>query len=348
MHLSRSIAIRVDFNKIIGLGHINRCLNLAEVLRKKGWDVLFICRNCPEKNKINFKRFKVIFISKNLNELNDGKITRSIVIKNFISILVIDRDHYLNQKKKVNYLCFLKEIRKIKIIFAWEPFIYPNYDYNYNYHPYIGSENIVKNKNNFVSGVKYLVINKKFFFLRKINKKVKNILINLGGTNNSAALNKILKNFFFYRDSIKINVALFQKINNRNFLKIKKIIKTKKLKVNFIINSKKIHNLYKKADVGIFSSGYSKYEASASGLPIIIFQKRKTDFLFNKFFVKKKSSFLIKNLKNKNILYKVIKNFELRKKMSKNGLKILKINNNNRITSLFNDILNSNYEKISN
>ena len=193
MQQSRLIAIRVDFNNKIGLGHINRCLNLAEILRQKGWDIFFICRNYPEKNKINFNRFKVVFIRKNLNEFDDGKITRSIVTKNFASILVIDRDHFLNKKKRENYLLFLKEIRKINIIFAWEPFIHPNYNYNYNYHPYIGSENIVKNKNNLISGEKYLIVNKKFFFFRKINKKVKNILINLGGTNNPDTINKILK-----------------------------------------------------------------------------------------------------------------------------------------------------------
>jgi spore coat polysaccharide biosynthesis predicted glycosyltransferase SpsG len=349
MHLKKSLAFRVDFNNEIGLGHIQRCLNLAEILRKNGWKVLFICKSTSEQKKINFKRFKVFFIQNSLSEKNDGIITKNILKKNFTYILVIDRDHLINKKYKKEYFIFLKEVRDIKIVFAWEPFIWPNFNYNYIYHPYIGAKKIIKNKSkNTITGEKYLIVNKKFFFSRKIKKNIKNILINLGGANNLHILKKILINFFSYKDLFKINIVIFSNTISNNFLVIKKIIKKKKLNVNFIINPQKIYNLYKKADIGIFGSGYSKYEASASGLPILIIQRKKSDFLFNRFFIKKRSSFLIKNLNNKSILNNVTKNFTLRKKMSKNGLKILSLNNKNNVVFLFNKVVNCNYGKISN
>ena len=106
-----------------------------------------------------------------------------------------------------------------------------------------------------------------------------------------------------------------------------------------VVTTKSIR-LYKKADIGIVGSGYSKYEASASGLPILIVQKKKSDFFFNKFFIKKKSSLLIKNIdKNKDILLKLINNFEVRKKMSKNGSNILNQKNSNKISTVFENIL---------
>ena len=95
MRLNKSIAFRADFNVKIGLGHINRCLNLAEILRKRGWSVIFICRKFNKKQRINFRRFKVFFINKELNEENDGKITKNLIIRNSISVLLIDRDHFL-------------------------------------------------------------------------------------------------------------------------------------------------------------------------------------------------------------------------------------------------------------
>jgi len=38
------LAIRTDSSVQIGTGHVMRCLTLAERLREKGADVLFICR----------------------------------------------------------------------------------------------------------------------------------------------------------------------------------------------------------------------------------------------------------------------------------------------------------------
>ena len=139
-----------------------------------------------------------------------------------------------------------------------------------------------------------------FFSKRTIKKEVKNILINLGGADNSEILVKVIKNLFIFKNKIKINVISFLKIDKKNLSRIKKIAKDRNLKINFIINPKKIYELYKKADIGIVGSGYSKYEASASGLPILIVQKKKSDFFFNKFFNKKKSSLLIKNIDKNN------------------------------------------------
>ncbi len=56
------VAIRTDASVIIGTGHVMRCLVLAEELRLKGAEVLFICRHLPG-NLINFirsKEYKVI------------------------------------------------------------------------------------------------------------------------------------------------------------------------------------------------------------------------------------------------------------------------------------------------
>jgi UDP-2,4-diacetamido-2,4,6-trideoxy-beta-L-altropyranose hydrolase len=41
------IAIRVDASTRIGMGHVMRCVTLAEVLRKQSAEVIFICRSQP-------------------------------------------------------------------------------------------------------------------------------------------------------------------------------------------------------------------------------------------------------------------------------------------------------------
>ena len=45
--VSESIAIRVDSSRVIGSGHLMRCLTLGERLRSEGAQVFFVCRDLP-------------------------------------------------------------------------------------------------------------------------------------------------------------------------------------------------------------------------------------------------------------------------------------------------------------
>ena len=55
------IGIRVDGGYNIGLGHIERCLALANQLKKKGAEIFFICKeNRHIKNKVEQKSFTLL------------------------------------------------------------------------------------------------------------------------------------------------------------------------------------------------------------------------------------------------------------------------------------------------
>ena len=62
------IVFRVDASSDVGLGHLSRCVNLAEVLRSQGNEVLFICRDDSSKSfKILEDRlFKVVLLPSNM------------------------------------------------------------------------------------------------------------------------------------------------------------------------------------------------------------------------------------------------------------------------------------------
>jgi len=58
------IVFRVDASSDVGFGHLSRCVNLTEVLRSRGNDVLFICRNDESKsfNVLEDRLFETIIL----------------------------------------------------------------------------------------------------------------------------------------------------------------------------------------------------------------------------------------------------------------------------------------------
>jgi len=61
----RNIVVRTDSSSVIGLGHIMRCLTLADALREKGANVSFLCQDLPGNvnSIINDRGYRVIKLS---------------------------------------------------------------------------------------------------------------------------------------------------------------------------------------------------------------------------------------------------------------------------------------------
>ena len=71
-----NIAFRVDSSSEIGLGHINRCITLADELKKK-CKIFFICKEIENYSKaiLNKKKIKLNIIK---NNIPDSKETLKI------------------------------------------------------------------------------------------------------------------------------------------------------------------------------------------------------------------------------------------------------------------------------
>ena len=73
------VAFRVDASGDVGFGHLSRCINLAEVLRRRGNEVLFICRDDEAK------KIAKILANQALEQLN---IFPDNVYKNHLSTIL--------------------------------------------------------------------------------------------------------------------------------------------------------------------------------------------------------------------------------------------------------------------
>ena len=104
------ILFRVDSSKEIGFGHLHRCLNLANHLKKNA-SITFISRNFKNSNLALIKKnkFKLIILKKKLrvaNQKKDALETINNINKKYDLLIV---DHYALGYKWEKFLSNFKK-----------------------------------------------------------------------------------------------------------------------------------------------------------------------------------------------------------------------------------------------
>ena len=314
--MKKKILFRVDYNNKIGLGHFIRCINLGTLFAKNKHQVTIITKT---NKKINFnkaKKIKLIYLKDNISAKSESNFVMNHFLKNKFDYLFLDVEH--NLLKTTRYQIFLNGIYSIlKKTICWDNIITNRYKFGLTYRPYPNFINLKKlNKSNkILSG-----IDKMYFphIHPKKNSEIKNILINLGGTNQTKKIKKIL----LLIDSINLNKKLNVYVLGANFKSVKTKLKNHKYFFSDFMRPKKLYN---NINLAIVSGGMSKYECIINYIPSIIInlttQQKKINFRLKdeRYFL------LLNNLNNfKQKFELMISNKSLRTKMIKNCKKIRK------------------------
>ena len=355
--MKKKIIFRVDSSSIIGLGHLIRCITLANVFKKNNFDIEFISSNLKVNKNFKIKKndFKLNIIKKNNNKIdknNDKKWLGSSIKKDLeqtISILkkinkircvnLLIVDHYslgYEWEKKIKTYC-----EKILVIDDYHD---RNHQCDFFVNPTLPlvSSKLIKKNTFFLNGPKYIILRDQFrIFRKKIinrNPQIKNIpkkiLIIMGSSENLDFLNFIINSI--YELNYNFNFVLVTKLNNN-------LLKNKFKKINNIKVLTNIDNIAYEmynADILICSASTVLWEAASLGIPTIAIkteknQKHNLDFS-NKF----KISVSIKNYKimsKKSFqkkFFNLVSDFKLRLKMSRNMIKIVDTHGSKRIVDV--------------
>lgn len=220
----------LEYNDNVGIGHFDRCHNLADKLIKKKHDCIFLNFNSKKKILKTYNISKKILFKKIPNsifELNNLTKFYDLVCKFNPDFLIFD-------SYKINY-SFLKKINNFgfkTIIIAdtkkkyfCDMLINPNSEKKFY--------NLKKNSLS-LAGLPYQFVKKEFFKRDNINFSImkKNILIFLGSSKKEININKIIshinktiKQTFKYKIISKKNYKLdYPNIKYLNFLPQKKLI----------------------------------------------------------------------------------------------------------------------------
>jgi UDP-2,4-diacetamido-2,4,6-trideoxy-beta-L-altropyranose hydrolase len=316
-----------------GRGHFVRSKNLYQFLKKKYFVNLVT---------IDKKNIKSKFNSKFFNKLNN-------LLKNN-KIIILDFSNYLFFKKKffINLFSLLKKFEsKIVIIDSLNKDSILNY---YNFlnpimiYPYIMNKKSLFGLKYFNKTRKYLV-GPKYFILNKNNnvkiykRMIKKILVSCGGSDKENCTLKVIKFFSKYRNIFYLSCVIGPFFNKRSIYKIKNFIKSNKLKKNvkLLFNIKNLTSIFSNFGTVISTSGLTKYEAAAYGIPNIVITPNKFQLKHNFDFAKKKICLSIKSndfVKREKNIISFLNNFVLLKKMSKRSKNLIDFKGSERIEKI--------------
>jgi len=244
----------------LGLGHIYRCLNLAKELKPN--KINFLLEDFGGARRIieqkGFKNIKSL--KKNIQLIEDIKITKKNLEEKKIDLLIVDRYHM-----KLNYLKIIKKYVKLVVISDLYNTEYPA-DLVVN--GFVGFKNEIK-VNSYNSkcllGPKYQIIDKRFCEKTKNMKQKYDLLITVGGYDEKNIIDKILKVIESHISKIKIKVIVGPIGKKSNFLKNLEKKYPKNLKIiKFTKNMKKE---IEETKFGICNGGITSYEFATMKKP---------------------------------------------------------------------------------
>ncbi len=262
------IYIRADANEIIGVGHIMRCLSIAQQLKSLQEKAVFIISDERSRKIIDDYGFEVICLNSQWDDL-DKEIPYlcDAIDKYHINKILIDSyyvtENYLSEISKKVKTYYIDDINSMKY----------SVDVLINYNIYATDldyeEKYKFSKTKLLLGTKYAPLRKEFTNIKRRNYTgIKKVLITSGGTDNFNVIGSILselkdvfRDFEFY-----CIIGRF----NKNSDSLREEYKDNK-NIHILQNIKNIDYYMKKCDIAITAGGSTTYELCSCGTPSVLY-----------------------------------------------------------------------------
>lgn len=237
-------------NRKKGLGHVYRCLAIANRLKQKP---IFFLR---KEEKLGFEKIDSSFYD--VIQYVDDKDLFQKIKENNIKIIINDT---LDTKKS-----YMRELAKLGFLVTFEDLgegsDYANLSFNALY------ESSLNDKKHFF-GYKYVDLRDEFLYAKKndIKDVVKEVLIVFGGTDPNNMTSKV---FNYLKD--KYQYLNFTIVLGPGYLNSQELEQEVKDYSNFRIlkSVKKMSDLISSSDIMISSNGRTVYEACSIGTPLLV------------------------------------------------------------------------------
>ena len=247
------IGFLVDGGYILGLGHLSRCLSIANYLSKKNIDCIFITSNnsLEQKIKSEYHFYKKISSKNKLEQLME-------ILKNdLIDILIIDSKSDFFKNK----LHILKEYSKIVVIDNLvlgkeaDLLILPGLKEQFNHFP-----------NNSLCGENFILLNPKLNSL-KYTQKNNSIFLSMGGSDKNNITELLVSSLVKTKFDFNLIIILGQFYKHEK--KIRALIRNDS-RFQVLVNPPNLYSLMSECKLGIVSFGVTVYESAKAKLPLLV------------------------------------------------------------------------------
>ncbi|MDX9961028.1 MAG: hypothetical protein RBS32_06130 [Aliarcobacter sp.] len=274
--MNKNILFRCDASKKIGLGHITRCLVLANQFRDNGDKVFFAIKNYEiAKEKIKEENFDVLIADE--KDFNYFEWIKNILEEKVINIFIGDvRDGF-----PVELITFMKN-KSILTVAIDEPSEYAK-ECDFCFYPPHAKIDKTLYKGKVYQGLEYVILRPEFY--KKYEKKkndIQNILVMMGGTDALNLTLPLIKKIDKEKEIFQISVLLSDKHQDLNF--IKDLISSSKHKISLYHNIQDMSSFLNEIDFAISQFGTIAYEYLIKNIPsIYIYNKNKPDNSYDYF-----------------------------------------------------------------
>ena len=266
------IVFRADGNNKIGLGHIMRCLSVADAFRRSGKDCLFVVAKDRLSYIINERGYNCIILNSNPYKLDEEKTQFLQVLKDYsVEAVIVDSyyvtEKYLNAIKNAYYTVYIDDIYS----FAYPVDCLVNYGINASKEKYA---RLYEGKElpELLIGTNFVPLRSEFCDLerREQPKAIKNIFVSTGGSDSehiALSLTECLKKSDKYK-----NYTFHIVVGAANYDRDKIVNLSKDIEnISVYSNVSKISRLMLVCDAAISAAGSTMFELCACGLPIVTY-----------------------------------------------------------------------------
>ena len=329
-----NILFRVEATKELGLGHLTRCLALADKFMElnEDVDITFITSSnlvCEIANRNGFKVIHLPLHDNVAGELNyyKSKLNKAICVTDIPNI----HESYLKALKKNNCLVVSLDDESDTVFYYSDILIKPNINPNVSH--------FYSSDTQYYEGAKYVILKKDFEkYAKKMkigNEYPKSLFLCFGGSDNNNITLKIVN--VVKKTNLNSTVVIGSLYPYQDEL-LKSIEGYDNVDIKIDVNN--IGKFIYSADLAIISGGTLLYETSALGTPSIVICQNQDQNDESKFFAKNKAAINLGLFDRigegviKNTILELISDCNTRKLLNKNATKLIDTNGADRIVQI--------------
>jgi UDP-2,4-diacetamido-2,4,6-trideoxy-beta-L-altropyranose hydrolase len=269
------LVLRADATTAIGIGHLMRCIALAQAWRAKGNAVIFLsrCQNGVLIDRIKSEGFYFIPIAKSYPDPDDLELTLNFLsqCQSFNpaanSWLTIDGYHF-----DESYQRMVRD-RGFKVLVIDDHHHLPQYCYDVILNQNIGAVTLDYScafEKYRLMGPRYILLRKEFLnhsgYKDTTKETIRNVLITLGGADLENATLTVLKGLIFLRIQ-NLHVKLVVGPANLNLAELESDLTGSPIDYEIVRSPTNMPDLMSWADVAISAAGSTCWELAYMGVP---------------------------------------------------------------------------------